>query len=340
MTSTTRILVIGATGGIGSEVAKAAHAAGWDVRAMHRRPKKAAAAMADMAVEWVKGDAMRAKDVTRAARDCDVIFHGANPPGYKKWKQLAIPMLANTIKAAETVKARIAFPGNIYVYGDDAFPVLGEDAPQHPPTEKGNIRIEMEYMLRRTPQPALIVRAGDFFGPNAPGSWVGGGMIKAGKPISSVTYPGDPTTLHAFAYLPDLAETVIRLLSNPEVAASNFDIFHFAGHTVGGDTGVSFPDALRNAAHIPDAPIKKLPWAMVRVAGVFNETFRELWKMRYLWQTPHRLDNTKLQSVIGSEPHTPLEEALRVTLVGHGCLPEQAPAASPQNETGHAAVAA
>lgn len=340
MTSTTRILVIGATGGIGSEVAKAALAAGWDVRAMHRRPKKVAAAMANMGVEWVKGDAMRAKDVTRAAKDCDVIFHGANPPGYKKWKQLAIPMLANTIKAAETVKARIAFPGNIYVYGDDAIPVLGEDAPQHPPTEKGNIRIEMEYMLRRTPQPALIVRAGDFFGPNAPGSWVGGGMIKAGKPISSVTYPGDPKTLHAFAYLPDLAETFIRLLNNPEVAASDFDIFHFAGHTVGGDTGVSFPDALRNAAHIPDAPIKKLPWAMVRVAGVFNETFRELWKMRYLWQTPHRLDNTKLQSVIGSEPHTPLEEALRVTLVGHGCLPEQAPAASPQNETGHAAVAA
>lgn len=340
MTSTTRILVIGATGGIGSEVAKAAHAAGWDVRAMHRRPKKAAAAMADMGVEWVKGDAMRAKDVNRAAKDCDVIFHGANPPGYKKWKQLAIPMLANTIKAAETVKARIAFPGNIYVYGDDAFPVLGEDAPQHPPTEKGNIRIEMEYMLRRTPQPALIVRAGDFFGPNAPGSWVGGGMIKAGKPISSVTYPGDPKTLHAFAYLPDLAETFIRLLNNPEVAASNFDIFHFAGHTVGGDTGVSFPDALRNAARMPDAPIKKLPWAMVRIAGVFNETFRELSKMRYLWRTPHRLDNTKLQSVIGSEPHTPLEEALRVTLVGHGCLPEQAPAASPQNETGHAAVAA
>ncbi len=339
MTSTTRILVIGATGGIGSEVARAAHAAGWEVRAMHRQPKKAAKSMAGLEVEWVKGDAMRAKDVARAATDCDVIFHGANPPGYKKWKQLAIPMLANTIKAAEAVNARIAFPGNVYVYGDDAFPVLGEDAPQHPSTEKGNIRIEMEYMLRRTPQPALIVRAGDFFGPNAPGSWVGGGMIKAGKPISSVTFPGDPKTLHAFAYLPDLAETFIRLLSNPQVVASDFDIFHFAGYTVGGDTGMSFPDALRRAAGVPDAPIKKLPWAVVRIAGLFNETFRELLKMRYLWQTPHRLDNTKLLAVLGNEPHTPLEEALRVTLAGHGCLPAQE-SATAQNETGHAAAAA
>lgn len=339
MTSIPRILVIGATGGIGSEVARAALAAGWHVRAMHRQPKKAAGSMADMTVEWVKGDAMRARDVARAAKDCDVIFHGANPPGYKKWKQLAIPMLENTIKAAETVNARIAFPGNVYVYGDDAFPVLGEDAPQHPATEKGNIRVEMEYMLRRTPQPALIVRAGDFFGPNAPGSWVGGGMIKAGRPISSVTYPGDPKTLHAFAYLPDLAETFVRLLSNRQIATSDFEIFHFAGHTVGGDTGVSLPDALRRAAGAPDAPIKKLPWAVVRIAGIFNETFRELLKMRYLWQTPHRLDNTKLLAVLGSEPHTPMEEALRVTLVGHGCLPEHAPAAA-QNETGHAAAAA
>jgi len=335
MTSNTRLLVIGATGGIGSEVARAARAAGWTVRALHRQPRKAAKSMADLDVEWVRGDAMRARDVAQAAKGCDVIFHGANPPGYKKWRQRAIPMLRNTIAAAEAVNARIAFPGNVYVYGDDAFPVLSEDAPQHPPTEKGNIRVEMEYMLRRTPQPALVVRAGDFFGPHAPGSWVGGGMIKPGRPVSSVTFPGNPKTLHAFAYLPDLAETFVRLLSNSDVATADFEVFHFAGHTVGGDTGVNFPDALRHAAGIPKAPIRKLPWAVVAVAGLFNETYRELVKMRYLWDTPHRLNNAKLLAVLGKEPHTPLEDALRVTLAGHGCL-----AASTQNKTGHAAAAA
>lgn len=335
MTSQTRLLVIGATGGIGSEVAKAARAAGWTVRAMHRSPKKAARSMAGLDVEWVRGDAMRARDVIRAAKDCDIIFHGANPPGYRKWKQLAIPMLRNTITAAEAVNARIAFPGNVYVYGDDAFPVLGEDAPQHPTTEKGNIRVEMEYMLRRTPQPALIVRAGDFFGPHAPGSWVGSGMTKPGKPVSSVMYPGDPATLHAFAYLPDLAETFIRLLRKWECIGTGCDVFHFGGHTVGGDTHVSFPDALRKAAGVPDAPVRKLPWMMLAIAGLFSETYRELVKMRYLWNTPHRLDNTKLVAAIGEEPHTPLDEALRITLAGHGCL-----VPSPQKKTGHTAAAA
>jgi hypothetical protein len=37
-------------------------------------------------------------------------------------------------------------------------------------------------------------------------------------------------------------------------------------------------------------------------------------EMRYLWQVPLQLDNTKLQALIGAEAHTPLENALAVTL--------------------------
>ena len=36
--------------------------------------------------------------------------------------------------------------------------------------------------------------------------------------------------------------------------------------------------------------------------------------MRYLWQTPARLENAKLVAFLGEEPHTPLGEAVRTTL--------------------------
>ena len=36
--------------------------------------------------------------------------------------------------------------------------------------------------------------------------------------------------------------------------------------------------------------------------------------MRYLWQIPLQLDNSKLRALIGAEAHTPLEEALAATL--------------------------
>jgi nucleoside-diphosphate-sugar epimerase len=49
---------------------------------------------------------------------------------------------------------------------------------------------------------------------------------------------------------------------------------------------------------------------------------REIWRMRYLWREPLRLDNTKLVALIGPEPHTPIDQALRATLEDLGCMPE------------------
>jgi len=42
--------------------------------------------------------------------------------------------------------------------------------------------------------------------------------------------------------------------------------------------------------------------------------------MRYLWQKPVRLRNARLVALLGSEPHTPLDAAVRATLEGLGCL--------------------
>lgn len=49
-----------------------------------------------------------------------MIFRGANPPGYRNWRGLAIPMLRNAIVAAEQEGARLTYPGSVYVYGPDA----------------------------------------------------------------------------------------------------------------------------------------------------------------------------------------------------------------------------
>jgi hypothetical protein len=49
-------------------------------------------------------------------------------------------------------------------------------------------------------------------------------------------------------------------------------------------------------------------------------------EMKYLWERPVRLDNAKLVVALGTEPRTPLDEAVRATLAGIGCLEEKAPA--------------
>jgi nucleoside-diphosphate-sugar epimerase len=315
-------LVIGATGSIGGEVARALIAHGWRVRGLNRNPEQARrrAAWAGP-VEWVAGDAMNEADVVAAATGADVILHGANPPGYRNWRGLAVPMLKNSIAAARVCGARIILPGNVYNFGPDAGSLINEDSPQHPATRKGRIRVEMEQLLvdaSREGVRSLVVRAGDFFGPHQPASWFRDAMVKPGKPLRSVVYPGEFQAGHAWAYLPDLAETVARL-ADIEKSMADFECFHFGGHWF--ERGVEIAEAIRGVAGNPGLPIRRFPWIVVYLAAPFVTLMREMLEMRYLWRVPLRLDNRKLVAAIGPEPHTPLPTALSETLAALQCLP-------------------
>jgi nucleoside-diphosphate-sugar epimerase len=318
-------LVLGATGGIGGEVARQLRAAGWTVRGL-RRTQVQAVEQQD-GITWIRGDAMRAGDVAAAARGCSVIVHAVNPPGYKRWSELVLPMVDHTIAAAIAERATIVLPGTVYNYGPDAFPLLGEDAPQHPRTGKGAIRVEMERRLEQAAQQgarAIIVRAGDFFGPTARSSWFSQGLVTQGRPMTAVTLPGDAGVGHQWAYLPDVARTMVDLLARRAQLAA-FARFHVAGHWDA--DGTQLAQAIRRvvARHGGSEPrLRRLRWWLLRIAAPFHETMRGLVEMRYLWREPVRLDNRRLLAVLGEEPHTPLEQAVEATLLGLGCLHPQA----------------
>jgi nucleoside-diphosphate-sugar epimerase len=314
-------LVIGATGGLGGEAARALALDGWTVRALHRHPEEAGRKSAWVGpVEWIRGDAMNESQVVAAAKGVDVIVHAANPPGYRNWRGLALPMLESTIAAAKASGARIVLPGTVYNFGSVTSPLVAESDPQRPETRKGAIRVAMERRLEeeaREGTPVLIVRAGDFFGGHAGNSWFSQGLVKPGRPLRAVTYPGKADVGHAWAYLPDLARAIVRLLDRSE-ALPPFARFHFGGHWF--ERGVVMAEATRQAAGAPNAPIRSFPWFAVFLLAPFHETFREMIEMRYLWTRPVRLDNRKLVEFLGDEPHTPLDEALKETLRGLGCL--------------------
>lgn len=317
-----RALVLGATGGIGGEVARQLLTAGWRVRAL-RRGGTPHAGTADVGVEWIAGDAMCASDVLAAARDCEVIVHAVNPPGYHHWDTQVLPMLENTIAASTVHGATVVLPGTVYNYGPETFPVLREDAPQRPLTRKGRIRATMEGRLRdasRSGVQTIIVRAGDFFGPSTRNSWFAQGLVKPGHLTRVVQVPNAPGAGHEWSYLPDVAKAMVELIEHRAMLGP-FSNFHMAGHWDADGTEMAAAITRVMGRYGVAVKTRRFPWWLVWVASPFVTTLRELREMRYLWRQPVRMDNTRLVEALGQEPHTPLDVAVRATLEGLGCLP-------------------
>lgn len=310
-------LILGITGNVGVATAQALAAHGWQLRALHRNPEAAARKLADLPpIDWRNGDAMTAGETGKAAEGCDIILHAVNPPGYRNWRGLALPMLNNSIAAAKATGATLMLPGNVYNYGPDAWPLVTEQSPQNPVSRKGRIRVEMERKLEEAAAEgcrSIVLRAGDFFGPDNGSTWFSQVLVKPGKRIRSVTYPGDFEAGHAWAYLPDLAETFARL-ANRRHELEPFASFNFGGHYF--ERGVAVAEAIRQVGGEPAASVRTFPWWLIRALGLVNETCRELAEMRYLWDNSLQLDNRKLVDFLGEEPHTPLHQALAEALDG------------------------
>jgi nucleoside-diphosphate-sugar epimerase len=313
------VLVLGAAGRFGSAAVEAFAHAGWNVLAQMRRAPQHALPRGAEAVALALEDTAA---LAERAAGASVVVHAVNPP-YTRWERELMPLFEQGVAVAQRLGATFMLPGNVYNYGEATMPSsIDERTPQLPSTRKGELRLAMEDTLERLAGQGLnsvLIRAGDFFG-SGTGSWLDL-VIAKGIARGRLVYPGDPDLVHAWAYLPDLAEAFAAVAARPMPAG--FTRLHFGGHAV---TGHDFVDALDAAAtHLGLRPaagfrLGRLPWPLLRAGGLMVPMLRELSRMSYLWHVPHALDGRALERFAGPLPATPLVSALRRSLVdlGHG----------------------
>ena len=308
-------LVLGLTGAIGGAIAAALAARGWSIRALTRRRRDERPRVA-FSVDWREGDALDSASVAGAAEGAALIIHGVNPPGYQHWRERGLPMLRNTIAAARVCGATILFPANVYVYSRVSPAIVDETTPRRPETRKGQVRLEMEQMLADAAEQhnlrVIAVRAGDFFGPRVVNSWFAQALARRGLQVTVVQTLTRPGVGHAWAYVPDLAETFARLVDRRAVLPT-LTLVHYAGHYDA--TGREMADAVRRVIGRADLPIRPFRWTLLWLGAPFIGFLREALEMNWLWKTSLALDNARLRSLIGEEPHTPLDEAVKAGLV-------------------------
>jgi nucleoside-diphosphate-sugar epimerase len=307
MTST--VFILGAAGRIGQVLSTAFADAGWQVRAQAR--KALPEALADRRrVQAVRCDATDTAALIQAAQGASVVVNALNPL-YTEWDRLALPLADGALQVARASGALLMLPGNVYNYGRELPAMLTSVTPECADTPKARIRIEMEARLAAATLEgvdSVVIRAGDFFGGPGTGTWLDMAMAsKLGK--GQFVYPGNPGIAHAWAYLPDLAQTFVRV-AEKRAALHGHHRLNFKGHTLTGNEFKAAAEALLGRS----LRTGTLPWWLIRLAAPFMPMWRELLVMRYLWERPHALDDTALRALIGVVPSTPLPQALRVTL--------------------------
>ncbi len=298
------VVILGAGGRVGNEIAKAFVAAGWRVRGVARGAKVHGLAAG---VEPLAVDATDRAALVAACAGADIIVHALNPL-YTEWEEKVMPLAQNVLEAARVNGAAIMLPGNVYNFGLEIGMDMRESDPQIGSIAKARIRIEMETMLAAAARldgvRTIVIRAGDFYGGEKPGTWLDE-LVLAKLDKGIFTWPGPMDLAHSFAYLPDLAQAFVAVAERRAELAP-FEVLHFEGHTV---TGQEMKGATEHAVGRPLSR-RGVPWTLLRAAGLFMPMMRELAAMSYLWRVPHSLDGAKLAALVPDLEATSLDSAI------------------------------
>ncbi|MEX0308264.1 MAG: epimerase [Ruegeria sp.] len=275
-------LILGANGRFGRNASQAFSNAGWAVRRFDRR-----------------NDELRT-----AARGADVIVNAWNPP-YPDWARQVPDLHRQVIDVASEHDLTVIVPGNVYVFGADTPGPWSSETPHLARNPLGRIRIEMEEAYRASSVRTIMLRAGDFIDTTASGNWFDQIMIKRLQ-RGRFVYPGNPDIPHAWAYLPDLTRAAAALADMRSELPRYCDV-PFAGYTVTGNDMAQILSLVTGQS----VEIKQMAWWQLQLARPFWRLAPHLIEMRYLWDTPHQLDDRFFSELLPGFVCTELSEAMR-----------------------------
>jgi nucleoside-diphosphate-sugar epimerase len=279
------VLILGSSGKIGQNAARAFANAGWNVRNYDRK----------------------SNDMTAAACGVDLIVNGLNPPNYHNWAKTIPAITRQVIAAAKASGATVIIPGNVYNFGETPG-VWSETTPQRPNTVKGRVRVDMENAYRASGVQTIVLRAGNFIDPDRNDDMMDMLYFRAIKK-GKLTAAGRPDALQAMCYLPDWAKAAVQLAEKRAELAS-FEDIPFPGHSF---TVLELQDALQN--HLGRSiKITGFPWRMFKILAPFWELAREMNEMRYLWNTPHQLSGEKFNRLLPDFVPTDMRRVMLVSL--------------------------
>jgi len=290
------VTILGAGGAIGDELVKRLAARHQPIRLVSRNPK-----LVPGATEAVAADLSRLDDAVRAVAGATIAFLVVGLKyDLKVWRELWPRIMRNTIEAAKRARARLIFFGNVYMYGKVDGPMT-EGTPFRPCSRKGEIRAQIARVLldeiKAGNLTALIARAADFYGPRVrtglPNVLVFDRFAKGAKAM----WLANDAVKHSFTFTPDAAHGLV-ILAEAERAWNQTWHLPTAPDP---PTGRGFIElAAKEFAIQPRYRVLKRP--LIKIAGWFDTTIRELYEMLYQYEFDYIFDSTKFDRAFGFQP--------------------------------------
>jgi nucleoside-diphosphate-sugar epimerase len=300
------IVILGAGGAIGSELVKELTARNESIRLVSRNPK-----LVPGAAETVAADLSNLDDTVRAVSGSRIAFLLA---GLKyditEWRALWPRIMRNAIEAAKRANARLVFFDNVYMYGK-VDGVMTEQTPFHPCSKKGEIRSQIATMLLNEMKTgnltALISRSADFYGPRVrtgiPNVLVFDKLAKGAK----ASWLANDSVKHSFTFTPDAARSLVLLAESESAWNQTWHVPTAPDPPI----GKQFVElAAKEFGTQPKYRVLTRP--MLRVAGWFDTTVRELYEMLYQYEFNYIFDSTKFTTAFHFQP-TSYAEGVRRT---------------------------
>lgn len=253
--------------------------------------------------ETVKADLTVYDDTIRALKGSDVVYLCVGLPyDSKVWAELWPKIMQNCIDACKSVKAKLIFFDNVYMYGK-VEGRMSEKTPYNPRSKKGEVRTKISMMLEnemsRNNIKAIIVRSADFYGPYARKTSVPYVLvIERFMNNKRAQWLIDASVSHSFTYTTDCSRA-ITLLYNREDCYQQ--IWHLPTDTpISGETLIHI---IANALGLPPDYEVLNKW-MIKSAGLFNRTVQESFEMLYQYESNYYFDSTKFNDFFNFRPTT------------------------------------
>jgi nucleoside-diphosphate-sugar epimerase len=300
------ITILGAGGGIGSELAKALID-----RKQHFRLVSRSAGTVTGATESVSADVTDQGQTIRAVAGSRVVYLLVGLKyDHKVWAEMWPRVMANAIEACKRAEAKLVFFDNVYMYGKVHGPML-EETPFSPCSKKGEIRARIANSLiqewKSGGLTAMIARSADFYGPLTRNSVPN---ILVMEPLSKghkASWLLNDSVCHSFTYTPDAARSLV-MLAETETAWNQTWHLPTAPNPPNGREFINM--AAREFGVSPRYRVLTRP--MLRIAGLFDSNIRESYEMLYQSDSTYLFDSSKFAKAYGFSG-TPYRDGISAT---------------------------